>query len=461
MALQNDPRAFTGGYERVDTRPHVALYAQLMQRKQARDEAYDEYMRNLNKSINPAGLRNVDRPVFEQKLKEWQQYGIQNRDALRNSRKDQGLASMEFQGRYQDLINLVNESKQEEEKKKPLVEIMTDPAKRDRVSEEVIFPRIASHDKPLYTQDESGAYVRDPERRSFNVADIDFNPKPFEQDKYFKSFDDVKPSQKSQAVVKLPGFKEEITTTSTLSPQDKEAVATRAVAEYMANPSFKEVVDQLDPKEYNDLYKQEFGQDIQNPAQLASAYTLQGLQQRGVSKEIKDDTYAQRRALAELNDANARGRMYMKRAWGKADKATQDTWVDDQIAGIVSKGKKGGEVVYTDENGNKRLGFNLPLDPNMAAGLTRDKEQPDALRLNSDGTYTPIFLKRDAKGKAERGSDGAYEINKTKSVPLTYEQIKAAYSKQFGVKQANMEMGGMSDGGDESSYGSEAIGILD
>src|SRR5574341_528528 len=136
MALQNDPRIYSGGGVVLDSRPHVQLYAQLKQREQAKRDAYDDYVRNLNKNINPAGMRNQERAVFEDKLRQWQEFGLKNRDALSNPRKDNGAASMEFQAGYQDLQNLIAESKGEEEKKKPLVEIMTDPAKRDRLNED-------------------------------------------------------------------------------------------------------------------------------------------------------------------------------------------------------------------------------------------------------------------------------------------------------------------------------------
>lgn len=462
MALQNDPRVYSGGSERIDTRPHTMLYAQLMQRKQAKDAAVDDYVRNLNKNVNPAGMRNQEREVFEQKLKDWQRFGVENKDKLRNPRGDKGEASMEFQARYQDIMNLINESKGEEEKKKPLVEIMTDPNKRDRLNEEEIFPKINLHDKPLYTKDELGNYVRDEERKSFNVADLNFNPKPFEQDKFFQGLDDVKPSQSSESVVKNPkDLTKTVITTSVFTPSDRNVIASRAVAEYGQNKSFKDFVDNLDPSEYNDIHKQAFGDDIQNGGDLAAAYALKGKQQTAVATKIEEDAFAQRKALLALNDAYSKGRMYMRRAWSQADKATQDSWVDGQLEGIVAKGKQGGEVVYTDQDGNKRLGYNVPLDANMAQALSRDKEQPDALRLNSDNTFTPIFLLRDAKGNPVQ-TKGTYEVDKIRSVPLTYPQIKAAYSKQFGTKQANLEMGGM-DGeeGGSSSSGSSTIGILD
>jgi hypothetical protein len=75
-------------------------------------------------NINSAGLRNQERPVFEQKLAEWQKYGMDNRDRLRNPRQDRGQASLEFQNKYQDILNLVQESKMEEEKKKQAEQIM-------------------------------------------------------------------------------------------------------------------------------------------------------------------------------------------------------------------------------------------------------------------------------------------------------------------------------------------------
>lgn len=300
MALQNNPNLFTGGNERIDLRPHVALYAQLKQKEQARNDAFDEYVRNLNKNINPAGLRNQERPVFEEKLKQWQDFGMQNREALRNPRKDGGRASMEFQNRYQDLNNLIAESKIEEEKKKPLIEIMTDPNKRDRLNEDELFPKIQSHDQGIFVKDEkTGDWVRDPSRRSFNVADLNYNPKPWEQDKYFKSFEDIKPSDKTQVEKPLPGFKKEVITTAVFTPQDKDAVATRATAAYMQDKSFKKVIDELDPKEYADFYKQQFGEEMQTPADLAAAYTLRGVQQKNTSQEIKDDAYAQRKDITK------------------------------------------------------------------------------------------------------------------------------------------------------------------
>lgn len=458
MALINDPRLYSGGSAVFDSRPHTQLYANLMARKQARDDAYDEYIRNLNKSINPAGLRNQERAVFEDKLRKWQEMGIKNKELLRNPRKDQGQASMEFQAGYQDLLNTINESKAEEEKKKPLIEIMTDPAKRDRLNEDEVFPRIQQHDQPIFTQDpKTGQWVRDPNRRSFNVADLNFDPKPFEQDRYFKSFDDVKPSNKSQVVKKLPGFKEEITTTSIYSSQDKDKIATRSVAEYMNNKSFKKTVDELDPSEYNDFYKANFGHDIQTPADLAAAYTLRGIQAAGTSTEVKDDKYAQALNLEGIKNANRKQLLRMRQAMAEKGKEGADTWVDAYIKRTVLESQKPqNRQTYKFKDGKTINGYKIPLDPTLRKAIGLDLGKTNGtLIATDDGDFIIAPYKTNDKYEPIKGKDGTYSIDTEKASKITSDQLKLALSKiAAGVKQTNIEM-------TEDNIEDDELGILD
>ena len=57
MALRNDPRLYTGGAVAFDSRPHLQLYANLQAREQAKNEAFDEYIRNADREskFNLAG----------------------------------------------------------------------------------------------------------------------------------------------------------------------------------------------------------------------------------------------------------------------------------------------------------------------------------------------------------------------------------------------------------------------
>lgn len=438
MALINDPLQWSEGAERLNSRPHTQLYVQLKQREQAKNEAFDEYVRNLNKNINSAGLRNQERPVFEQKLADWQKFGMENRDRLRNPRADKGAASLEFQNKYQDILNLVAESKMEEEKKKPLIEIATDPNKRDRLSTDII-PDIASHDEPLYLTDKNGELIRNPNRKSFDVSKIMFDPKPFEQDKYFKSFDDVKRSDLTPTVVKNPkDMTQTVTTTSVFDQGAKDLIATRAVGELMNNKSFKATVSKLDPKDYNDIYKKNFGHDIENEADLAAAYTLAGLQQKTVTSKLENDTFERQKALAGINHGYRLGEAQFKAALGKASKQDADLWLDDHIDELTEDAKKNPSKLYPGGG----LGYEIPLNATLAKSLSKDGNSPDKLIVTMDGKYVPIFYKRDKDGVIMNGQkkDQLPVIDEIATVPIDRNQLKLDLGGQTGVKQKNKEM---------------------
>lgn len=314
MAIHNDPRLYSGGSVVFDQRPHVQLYANLMQRKAAKDEAFDEYIRNQNKGINAAGMRNADRPIFDKKYSELQNFYIQNRDAIKNRKAG---ADIKYTQMNQDLLNLISESKTEEEKKKPLTEILLDPNKRERLSD-TVFEEVSSHDQPIYVQKEDGSIERNPNRKSIDYGSVTFNPKPFEQDKYFKQFEDVKRMDLPPVVTDDPKtMTQTVTTNSVFDKEAKDLIATRAVTDLMQNPSFKSVVKQLDPKEYNDFYKQNYGHDIQSEADLAAAYTLKGLQQSVKTAKVNPDTYGRQVAMEGIRDANARRRLAIQDAYAK------------------------------------------------------------------------------------------------------------------------------------------------
>lgn len=312
--IRNDPRMYSAGNVVINQQPHTALYAQLAQHRQARDEAFDEYIRNLNKSVNGAGVRNVDRPAFDQQLADWQKFGMQNRDAIRNRK---GGADIQFQKMYQDIQNLVSESKTEEEKKKPLVEMFLDPAKRDRLGDGVI-DEVHAHDQPIYIRGEDGSIQRNPNRKSLDLTSISFNPKPFEQDKYFKQFEDIKRTELPPEITTDPNTMTQTEVKkSVYTPEDKELIATRAVTDLAQNPSFRSVVKSLKPEDYNEFYKQNFGHDIQNDGDLAAAYTLKGLQQSVSTSKVSPDTFARQKELENIRQKNRVGLEGMRQAYKK------------------------------------------------------------------------------------------------------------------------------------------------
>jgi len=437
MAIHNDPRLYSAGNVVFNEQPHVALYANLMARKQARDEAFDQYIRNLNKSVNSAGVRHRDRPYFDKLLSDWQNFTMQNRDAIRNRKNG---ADIEMQRRYQDVMNLVNESKAAEAGKKPVVEMMLDPNKRDRLGDDVIN-MIDAQDQPLYYQNPEGNWDRNPDFHPIDYSKIQFQDKPFEQDKYFKQFEDIKRAEQEPIVTRNPNtMTETVTTNSVYDPEAKNIIATRATSDYMNNHAFKKTVDQLNPADYNDVFKQSYGRDIQNPADLAAAYTLKGLQSKVTTTKINPDTYERQKAMEAIRFANQQKLVNLRHALDQGDKDKANLWIDDYVDGLVNDAKMQGEY-KNNRTGQTVVEKDIPLDPTLAKALTKDKATPDALRVTADGQFRPIFFKRDKDGNLE-GKDGTYAVNPISSVPISKEALKLALGKTSGVKHLNQEMSG-------------------
>ena len=64
MAIVNDPRLYSGGSAEFDSTPTVNLYANLLAKKQAKMDALDEYDKKRLDTINPNGVRDVDRSAL-------------------------------------------------------------------------------------------------------------------------------------------------------------------------------------------------------------------------------------------------------------------------------------------------------------------------------------------------------------------------------------------------------------
>ncbi len=425
MAIVNDPRLYSGGNAVFNANPHVALYANLLAKQSARKDAFDEYMRGLNKGINAAGVRNVDRPAFDKKLADWQQFGMQNSDAIR---KRTNGADIKFMNGYQDLLNLVGESKTEEEKKKPLVDMMLDPNKVDRLNSDQVLQSIHSHDQPLYLEDGS----RNHDRKSIDLSSVQFEPKPFEQDKYFKQFEDVKKSDLPPVVVKNPKDMTQMTTTTSVFDKDaKDLIATRAVSDYMNNKSFKNYVDKLNPSDYNDMFKQNFGHDIQNNGDLAAAYTLKGMQQKTVKSELKDDVFAREKAMQAIRNSDAKGLIALRHSIDKKDEEANNVWLDSYIDKVTEEGMSGTPVLYS---GGKGLEHDIAIDPTLNKALEIDKQTPDRVTSTQDGKYRLIFYKYDDKGKTD-------EIDKNRTREISRDALKLALGgKSVSASQRPKEM---------------------
>lgn len=121
MAIIFPKGIYSEGQGIFDPMPYIKY---LDAKKKAKDEAYTKYYDDLNKQINPAGVRSQDLvnpedvtingQVVAKKgegivddIKKWQEYGVQNRNEISKG----GMARMQFEGMQREILGRIQQSK--------------------------------------------------------------------------------------------------------------------------------------------------------------------------------------------------------------------------------------------------------------------------------------------------------------------------------------------------------------
>lgn len=461
MSLINPGNLYSGGAVVFNQNPHTALLMNLLARKQAKEDAVENYYRDLDTKINPAGMRSQDVPVLMENEKKRKEFFRQNKGAILNPNLDGGRAQADFQSLYQGSHGIIEESKGEAEKYKQVVPILTDPDKRSRVTP-AFMESLALHDKP----------IRSEGRKSFDPTQIDFTT-PFDQPKYLKSFEDIQRVPGQPVVTRdTKNFLRTLTTDHSYDDRGKEAIANRAVGAYHSNVGFQDMIDGLakDPKAFDDLntfYKSAYGHpiDIAHPEELAVAYTLKTLQPTITTKETRDDrkayddyNFAQQKAMAGLHfgyskqlQDNALAHQKELAEWkkknGLTDGKDEEAWADDYINGLTNELGQGFHYKTTD--GKTAVENEVKLDPTLKKSLTITNaagkaQAPDKLLYNKETKqYRPVFYQTDDKYQPIKGEDGKFVIEPQLSQPISKDQLKLALGvktmskKQLGATMSN------------------------
>jgi hypothetical protein len=158
--------------------PHYDNAARQMQMHQlAKDQALGQYYSKLENSINPAGVRQQDMDGWQNKLQKWQQYAIQNRQALINPNLDRGQAIRQFGAMHQDLLGDIQKSKAAATTERAVQPLFLDPKKRALTTNKDLeygHRLSASIYDPQHYKDDGVTPIA-PEDFSFNAPPFDVN----------------------------------------------------------------------------------------------------------------------------------------------------------------------------------------------------------------------------------------------------------------------------------------------
>jgi len=93
MGLINQAGMYNG-VPTLNPLPYVNIAIQARNRKQAREDALDKYYMNLPNTINDKNIRDQEIPIINEGKNKIMEFGVKNREALRNPKIDNGAAKL-------------------------------------------------------------------------------------------------------------------------------------------------------------------------------------------------------------------------------------------------------------------------------------------------------------------------------------------------------------------------------
>jgi hypothetical protein len=295
MALNNPSNLYTAGAVVFDTRPSTNFAIQLLQQKKAKDEALDQYYKKLPSTINEAGMRDQDREPFMQNIGQLQAYWRDNRDKIKNPRKDGGAAQYNYEKMFRDISTRVNMSKQ--------------AAKTDLELGKLRFSENTSYifDDPEIIDriGKQSLNVWDPQHQTVDLATITVPPKPLGASDWSAFNQQVtRGLEKSKVPLreeKLGGFQVRKHYAEQYTEGDLKLMGNRAESIYSGDRKFKRFADAQfnalveKPEEYaqyNAVFEPMYKRPMQHPKDLLVAKAVIENNVRNEGYEDKADESA-------------------------------------------------------------------------------------------------------------------------------------------------------------------------
>jgi hypothetical protein len=431
MALSrfNQPSAnpYSVGAIQIDTTPLANLFLQQRQREQAKDEALDKYFIDYDKSINPAGMRNVEAQDLIKLTNENKDFYFRNKANIKNPALDNGQSYNEWMSRNKAALGLVNQSKQNAKKEQLYNKAILDAKKSGNPIPDATIEKLSRFNKSVYDKD----------YRDIEANDLDFTPKPFDPIKFKRdNYADIKLSE-SKPEIEVDDKNNQLIfkTVSKLDKANVPVLEQRATYAYQNSPSVKFQVDKIiqDPVQLvalNKVYQKYKGKDIniQQPEQVASALLLSLGDTEKVDYLSKNDPQAQaylsNQLISSRIQQNATNNFYNPR---QHVEEIYNNGSDDNNIYPIKKGieVKGREISMPDVLQDKYY--------DKVDGRVR---RPDRVIMDDDKKNIHLIFFNGTESNGQPRVDQ----KKSRSIPVTTDIIPDL-EKSFGNPKKNLSFG--------------------
>ena len=273
MPLNNPAALYTGGKAALNPMPYVNIALQARAKKQAREDALNQYYEKLPDTINDKGVRDQEIPVINQMRDDLYKYGVENRKALINPRLDNGAARYNLEKMMRNINGVVQESKNAAQDDLQLGKLWFDKNNQWVLNNEDFIANHAAHNLP----------VNDPNYKRMNLAQV-MSQRPFDEATFVKGLKGRFPYQEKVNRTpdkENPGF-DIVTTTPVLNDESKRSIYNYAADKLHNDTSFmrkiqKDLAGTGQLEELNKISIATFGHPINSDEDIAAAYTVSKL----------------------------------------------------------------------------------------------------------------------------------------------------------------------------------------
>jgi hypothetical protein len=446
------PNLYSGGAVVFDSRPSTNLAIQLMLKKQAREEALDEYEKNRINRINEQGLRDVDREGLDRAVMDLRGYYQGNKERIR---KGNTAEAYEYEKKFRDVLGYISESKQEAAKDETFSKLRQERLKYGRSTPEDWFVDYEASQRP----------IRSEGFKSLDLTKMMSQQAPkYDPGKTMKLFSDIKRTTGAPRYEKIADqpFKLREITEERFDENAKAIIAAKAADLYDTDDGFAYEVQQdfnnpVKRAQLEKVFLDEFKTQPQSLSDYAIAKKMQEIQPVITKSKIIDDWQAKtdymqkykERNIALMN--NLRG-FSLSRTKTPLDLTTYQTATDgsklitDKLQGFdvtsepVSGESFGSDLVYYNpETG--RFVYNDVLK-NGAVEKSAERFVQDISALNPQKDITDILrlpYKNSTIGEHLLGEQDKKKKATTQTKKTTYTYQGYQYTEDEIAAQAKKE----------------------
>ena len=255
---------YAGGAIVADFTPYLNLALQQKAKEEAKAAAGQKVYEDMMKDPNPNGIRQQDTKGFYDRTTQLRNFGIQNKELIKDPVKDGGKALSDFRRMTTEIAGYINQSKDAKERDKQFAPIFSNPETSRRIRPSWMI-QYDSFQKPI---DLGGGGTID--------AEGAFGAKPLDVEKTIKTITlGQQLNKKDIGATPIQGEPLKVRRTFEYSYAEPKKIAETSRALYQADDSFQEAMDDLYSKEGAKLdkvkgitqmpteYMQELGKDFE------------------------------------------------------------------------------------------------------------------------------------------------------------------------------------------------------